>query len=71
MQEFNFKQYHLRSINAQSAEDRAAINQELKEFYASLTEEDKNAFNIQLQSFLAKEMGRLKSDYEAIKDGMA
>ena len=65
--DFNFKQYHVRSINAASAEERAAINQELKDFYASLNEEDKKTFNTQLQTFIAREMGRLKTDYEAIK----
>ncbi|MEA5425780.1 hypothetical protein [Arcicella lustrica] len=67
--DFNFKQYHMRSINAASAEERAAINQELKDFYASLNEEDQKIFNTQLQTFIAREMGRLKTDYEAIKQG--
>lgn len=67
--DFNFKQYHIRSINAASNEERAAINQELKDFYAQLNEQDKEAFNAQLQTFIAREMGRLKTDYEAIKGG--
>jgi hypothetical protein len=67
--DFNFKKYHTRSINASSAEERATINQELKDFYASLTKEEQNEFNAQLQTFLAREMGRLKTDYEAIKAG--
>jgi hypothetical protein len=67
--EFNFKKYHTRSINAASAEERAAINQELKDFYASLDKEQQHEFNTQLQTFLAREMGRLKTDYEAIKAG--
>lgn len=66
MAEFDFKRYHMRSINAASGEERAAINQELKDLYASLSEEDKQDFNAQLQKFLATEVGRLKSDYEAI-----
>jgi hypothetical protein len=65
--DFNFKKYHTRSINAASAEERAAINQSLKDYYASLNEEDQHEFNTQLQIFLAREMGRLKTDYEAIK----
>ncbi|MBC7407869.1 MAG: hypothetical protein H7339_05730 [Arcicella sp.] len=68
--DFNFKKYHTRSINAHSAEERAIINQELKDYYASLTKEEQFGFNIQLQTFLAREVGRLKSDYEAIKGGM-
>ncbi|MBU1820939.1 MAG: hypothetical protein KKG00_05425 [Bacteroidetes bacterium] len=67
MTDYNFKSYHIRSINAASDEERAAINQELKDLYASLSEEDKKAFNEQLQKFLSTEVGRLKSDYEAIR----
>jgi hypothetical protein len=70
MPEFDFKRFHIRSINAASEEERAAINQELKDLYASLSEADKVEFNAELQRFLAHEMGRLKSDYEAIKNGM-
>jgi hypothetical protein len=66
MIQFDFKSYHQRSIHA-NAEERAAINQELKALYASLPEEDKRAFNEQLQTFLVREMGRLKTDYEAIR----
>lgn len=70
MPEFDFKRFHIRSINAASEEERAAINQELKELYTSLSEADKVVFNTELQRFLAHEMGRLKSDYEAIQNGM-
>ena len=65
--DFDFKKYHIRSINAVSNEERAAINQELKNFYASLNVEEQKEFNEALQTFLAREMGRLKTDYEAIK----
>lgn len=65
--DFNFKKYHTRSINAASAEERATINQELKDFYASLNKEEQYEFNMELQTFLAREVGRLKTDYEAIK----
>ncbi|GAB3179895.1 hypothetical protein [Telluribacter humicola] len=67
MIDYNFKKYHIRSINANSEEERAAINQELKDLYESLSEEDKAEFNRQLQIFLTREVGRLKSDYESIK----
>jgi uncharacterized protein (UPF0335 family) len=67
MPEIDFKKYHLRSINAHSDEERAAINQELKDLYASLSEADQTAFNEQLQAFLSKEVGRLKSDYESVR----
>jgi hypothetical protein len=68
--DFNFKKYHTRSINASSNEERAAINQELKDYYASLNKKEQHEFNTQLQTFLAREVGRLKTDYEAIKGGM-
>jgi hypothetical protein len=68
MHQYNFKSYHTRSINAASAAERAAINEELKTLYASLaTEEERENFNRQLQTFLTREVGRLKSDYEASK----
>jgi hypothetical protein len=64
---YDFKKYHLRSINAASDQERAAINQELKDLYTSLSDEEKAVFNDQLQTFLAKEVGRLRSDYESVK----
>ncbi|GHB83153.1 hypothetical protein [Persicitalea jodogahamensis] len=67
MPTFDFKRYHIRSINAASGEERAAINQELKDLYASLSEADQKDFNEQLQQFLAKERARLKSDLESVK----
>ncbi len=66
--EFDFKSYHLRGIHAASAAEKQQINQELKDLYDSLTDEDKRIFNLELQKFLATEMGRLGSDYEAIKN---
>ncbi|WP_197933091.1 hypothetical protein [Spirosoma aureum] len=68
--EYNFRKYHYRSINAADDAERAAINQELKDLYTSLSEEEKAEFNRQLQTFLAKEMGRLKSDYESVKGSL-
>jgi hypothetical protein len=67
MKQYDFKSYHVRSINAANAEERTAINEELKALYASLPDDEKEAFNQQLQTFLTREIGRLKSDYEAIK----
>lgn len=64
--EFDFKRYHIRSMNAASAEERAQINQELKDLYASLNPEDQAQFNKELQVFLAREVGRIKSDYESV-----
>jgi uncharacterized protein (DUF2267 family) len=64
---YDFRKYHYRSINAASDAERAAINQELKDLYASLPEAEKDVFNRELQAFLAREMGRLKSDYESVK----
>lgn len=68
--QYDFRKYHIRSINAADDAERAAINQELKDLYASLPDEDKKEFNQQLQTFLAKEMGRIKSDYESVKGGL-
>jgi hypothetical protein len=65
MQEFDFKRYHIRSMNA-SDEERAAINLELKSLYEALSEEDKKVFNAQLQKFLTREVSRIKSDYESV-----
>ena len=67
--QYDFRRYHIRSINAANDTERATINQELKDLYASLSEDEKDAFNRQLQSFLADEMGRIKSDYESVKGG--
>jgi hypothetical protein len=64
----DFKAYHLRGIHASTAEEKQQINQELKDLYDSLTDEEKRIFNLELQKFLATEMGRLGSDNEAIKN---
>jgi hypothetical protein len=68
--EYDFRKYHYRSINAADDAERTAINQELKDLYTSLSEDEKAEFNRQLQTFLAKEMGRLKSDYESVKGSL-
>ncbi|WP_201747704.1 hypothetical protein [Dyadobacter flavalbus] len=67
MPNFDFKRFHIRSMNAGSDQERAAINQELKDLYASLSEDDKKIFNEQLQTFLTKEVSRIKSDYESVQ----
>jgi hypothetical protein len=67
MPKFDFKRYHIRSMNAGSDAERAEINQELKDLYASLAEEDKKIFNEELQKFLTTEVGRIRSDYESVK----
>ncbi|TLU89632.1 hypothetical protein [Dyadobacter sediminis] len=54
-------------MNAGSDQERAAINQELKDLYASLSGDDKKIFNEQLQTFLTKEVSRIKSDYESVQ----
>ncbi|AFK04406.1 hypothetical protein Emtol_3277 [Emticicia oligotrophica DSM 17448] len=65
MKDFNLKSYHIRGMNAASEEEKLAINQELKDLYASLSEEDKVDFNEQLQTFIIKEMAAIKSVYDA------
>ena len=70
MTQYDFKKYHYRSINAATDAERAAINQELKDLYGSLPDSEKDEFNRQLQTFLAKEMGRLKSNYDSVKGNL-
>lgn len=70
MTQYDFKKYHYRSINAATDAERAAINQELKDLYESLPDLEKDEFNHQLQTFLAKEMGRLKSNYDSVKGNL-
>ncbi len=67
MKNFNLKSYHVRGMNAETEAEKLAINQELKELYDSLSEEDKKDFNDQLQTFLVKEMAAIKSVYDATK----
>jgi len=71
MSDFNFKDFHIRSINATNDAERAAINQELKDIYASLSEEEKVAFNQQLQQFLVRQYKAIGDEYEALKEGGA
>lgn len=66
MTEFDFKRYHIRSINAGSDEERALINQELKDLYASLSDAEQATFNQQLKTFLTTQVARIKSDYESV-----
>ncbi len=68
--DFDFKSYHIRAINASSEEEKLSINQELKDFYNSLASEQKEVFNAELQRFLLVEMGRLGTDYQAIKNNI-
>lgn len=70
MLQYDFRRYHIRSINAVNDAERVTINQELKDLYASLADDEKNEFNAQLQAFLAKETGRIKSDCESVKSGL-
>ena len=68
MKDFNLKSYHIRGMNASSEAEKAAINQELKNLYESLSDEDKKDFNEHLQTFLIKEMATINSFYQATKD---
>jgi len=68
MSQFNFKSYHVRSMNASTEEEKARINQELKEVYASLSSEEQAIFNAELQTFLIKELGAIQSMVQAAKD---
>lgn len=64
---FNFRSYHVRGINAETQAEKNAINQELKDLYASLNEEDKAIFNKELQVFLEKEAAALESALDGAK----
>ncbi len=70
MTQDDFRKYHYKSINAATNAERAAINQELKDVYTSLSDAEKEEFNHQLQAFLAREMGTLKANYESVKGGL-
>jgi len=68
MKNFNLKSYHVRAMNASTEEEKASINQELKDLYATLSEEDQKDFNEQMQTFLVKEMAAINSMYGSTKD---
>lgn len=68
MKDFNLKSYHIRGMNAATEAEKAAINQELKDLYETLSDNDKKDFNEQLQTFLIKEMATINSFYQATKD---
>jgi hypothetical protein len=68
---FDFRKYHVRAINAQSEAEKAAINQELKDLYGALSEEDKKVFNVELQKFLMTQYKSIGDEYESLKKGGA
>lgn len=57
----------MRAANAATNKEKLAINQELKDLYATFSDDEKKAFDIGLEEFLKAENARLKADYEAIK----
>lgn len=69
MNKFDFKKYHVKAMNAANATEKAAINQELKDFYETLSEPDKATFNEELQQFLVSEYSKIKSVYDGVKSG--
>ena len=64
MGKFDFKKYHVRAMNASTEAEKADINVELKTYYNTLSETDKAFFNEELQTFLIKEMAKIKSVYD-------
>jgi hypothetical protein len=64
---FDYKKYQMRAANAATNEEKLAINQELKDLYASFSANEKKEFDLGLEEFLKKEKQRLEADYEAIK----
>ena len=69
MKTFDFKKYHVRAMNAATEAEKGAINQELKDYYATLSEADKATFNQELQQFLVGEYTKIKSVYDGVKAG--
>ncbi|MFB0908862.1 MAG: hypothetical protein ACI9V1_000357 [Spirosomataceae bacterium] len=69
MSKFDFKKYHVRAMNASNEAEKAAINQELKDFYDTLNATDKEAFNAELQGFLVSEYSKIKSVCDGVKGG--
>jgi hypothetical protein len=68
--DWDFRSFHVRAINAVSEAEKEAINQELKDLYAGLEEEQKTLFNEQLQAFLLKQYKTLADDYEQVKSSL-
>ncbi|MDF7820306.1 hypothetical protein P1X15_21980 [Runella sp. MFBS21] len=68
---FDFRKYHVRAINARDEAEKAAINQELKDLYDSLSETDKKVFNEELQKFLVSQYKAIGDEYESLKKGGA
>lgn len=64
---FDFKKYHFRAMNAPDEASKQAINQELKDLYASLNEAEQKAFNEELQQFLIRQYADLTQQVEALK----
>lgn len=69
MNKFDFKKYHVRAMNAANEAEKAAINQELKDFYETLDTTEKATFNTELQAFLVSEYSKIKSVYDGVKSG--
>jgi hypothetical protein len=65
---FDYKKYQMRHANASSNEEKLAINQELKDLYATFSKEEKIAFDKGLDEFLMKEKASLEAQYHAIKN---
>ncbi len=68
MKSVDFKKYHIRAMNASNEEEKAQINQELKDLYETLDEDSKKSFNQELQSFLVKEYAAINSMYTGINN---
>ncbi len=68
MSSFDFKKYHVRAMNAASEAEKAQINQELKDLYATLDDVSKKKFNEELQEFLLKEYAAINSMYTGINN---
>ena len=55
-------------MNAKDEAEREEINRELKQLYASLSDEEQKVFNEELKVFLVSEYGNISNSYESVKD---
>ncbi len=68
MSSFDFKKYHVRAMNAATEEEKNEINQELKDLYVSLTDDQKEKFNAELSTFLVSEYASINSLYQGVNN---
>ena len=68
---FDLRKYQVRAINARDEAEKATINEELKDLYDTLSDDDKKVFNEELQKFLVSQYKAIGDEYESLKKGGA